>query len=130
MTARGVKFLENWIDGNVTEADKYGSHERAKELAAQLEADAKAQGVALDNIEPKFCSPRTTAGVSFWRVAAVLVSCTPPPNKLGCLKLIPVAGQAAGDFVSMEQDAKHQNRRPKSGINKSYPQQRKCNYVS
>ena len=56
MTARVKDFLETWIDGNVTEADKYGSHERAKELAAQLEADAKAQGIALDNIEPKFGS--------------------------------------------------------------------------
>ena len=44
MSARGVNFLENWIDGNVTEADKYGSHERAKVLAAQMEAEGKAQG--------------------------------------------------------------------------------------
>jgi nucleotide-binding universal stress UspA family protein len=56
MTARGKNFLENWIDGNVTEADKYGSHERAKELAAQLEADAKAQGITLDDLEPVFGS--------------------------------------------------------------------------
>ena len=56
MSARGVNFLENWIDGNVTEADKYGRHERAKELAAQLEADAKAQGIMLEDIELKFGS--------------------------------------------------------------------------
>ena len=59
MSARGVNFLENWIDGNVTEADEYGSHERAKELAAQLEADGKAQGVTLDDMEPKFGSLET-----------------------------------------------------------------------
>ena len=56
MTARGVEYLENWIDGNVTEADKYGSHERAKELAVQFEADAKAQGITLDDIGPQFGS--------------------------------------------------------------------------
>ena len=56
MSGRGVNFLENWIDGNVTEADKYGSHERAKELAAQLGADAKAQGMMLDDIGPQFGS--------------------------------------------------------------------------
>jgi hypothetical protein len=54
MSARGVNFLENWIDANVTEADKDGSHERSKELAAQCEADAKAQGIMLDDIGPKF----------------------------------------------------------------------------
>ena len=50
MSKRGINFLENWIDGNVTEADKYGSHERARELAAQLEADASAQGITLDDM--------------------------------------------------------------------------------
>lgn len=56
MSGRGVNFLENWIDGNVTEADKYGSHERAKELAVQLEADAKAQGITLNDLGPQFGS--------------------------------------------------------------------------
>jgi hypothetical protein len=59
MSARGVSFLENWIDGNVTEADKYGSHERAKELAVQMEADAKAQDITLVDMEPKFGSLET-----------------------------------------------------------------------
>ena len=56
MSARGVNFLENWIDGNVTEADKYGSHERAKELAAQMKADAKSQDLTLKDMEAKFGS--------------------------------------------------------------------------
>jgi hypothetical protein len=51
MSARGVDFLENWIDGNVTEADKYGSHERAKVLAAKCLAEAKALGITSDNME-------------------------------------------------------------------------------
>jgi hypothetical protein len=59
MSVRGVNFLENWIDGNVTEADKYGSRERAKELAAQMEADGKAQGIMFDDMESKFGSLET-----------------------------------------------------------------------
>jgi hypothetical protein len=54
MSGRGIDFLENWINRNVTEADKYGSHERAKELAAQLTADAKSQELTLDDLEPEF----------------------------------------------------------------------------
>jgi hypothetical protein len=45
MSARGIDFLENWIEGNVAEADKYGSHERAKALAAKCMAEAKALGI-------------------------------------------------------------------------------------
>jgi hypothetical protein len=59
MSPRGINFLENWIDGNVTEADKYGSHERAKELAVQMEADGKAQGIMFDDMESKFGSLET-----------------------------------------------------------------------
>jgi D-tyrosyl-tRNA(Tyr) deacylase len=50
VNARGINFLENWIDGNVTEADKYGSHERAKELAVKCLAEAKAMGITTDNM--------------------------------------------------------------------------------
>ena len=46
-----INFLEEWLVENVTEAENYGSHERAKELAANLRADAKAQGVTLDDME-------------------------------------------------------------------------------
>ena len=56
MSGRGSNFLETWIDGNVTEADKYGSHGRAKELVAQCVADAKAQGITLEDIAPAFGS--------------------------------------------------------------------------
>jgi hypothetical protein len=50
MSARGVDFLENWIDGSVTEADKYGSLERAKALAAKCVAEAKALGITIDDM--------------------------------------------------------------------------------
>jgi hypothetical protein len=33
MNRRGIEFLENWIQTNVTDADKHGTRERAKELA-------------------------------------------------------------------------------------------------
>ena len=50
MSARGIDFLESWIDGNVTEADKYGSHERAEELTVKCLAEAKAMGITADNM--------------------------------------------------------------------------------
>ena len=53
MIARRVNFLEDWLLANVTKADNYGSHERAKELATQLIADAIAQGATLDDMEPE-----------------------------------------------------------------------------
>ncbi len=53
MSARRVNFLEDWLISNVTKADNYGSHERAKELATQLRNDAKTQGVTLDHMEPE-----------------------------------------------------------------------------
>jgi hypothetical protein len=51
MSGRGIDFLENWIDGNVTEADKYDSHERAKELTVKCVAEAKALGITIDDME-------------------------------------------------------------------------------
>ena len=51
MTARGIDFLENWIEGNVGEADKYGSHGRARKLAAKCAAEANALGVSIDAME-------------------------------------------------------------------------------
>jgi hypothetical protein len=35
----GIDFLENWVQQNVTEADKKGSPERAKELADKCLAE-------------------------------------------------------------------------------------------
>lgn len=51
MSAHGADFRENWIDGNVTETDKYGSHERAKALAAKCMAEAKALGITAHGME-------------------------------------------------------------------------------
>lgn len=51
MTAHGVEFLETWIEGNVTEADKYGSKERAIALATICLAEAKALGITPQDME-------------------------------------------------------------------------------
>jgi hypothetical protein len=54
MTARGVDFIENWIQQNVTDADKNGSHARAKELAQRCVAEAAVLEISLDDLEPKW----------------------------------------------------------------------------
>lgn len=51
MSGHGVDFLENWIGGNITEADKHGSHERAKALTAKCLAEAKALGITAHDME-------------------------------------------------------------------------------
>ena len=51
MSVRGKDFLENWVEGNVTEADKYGSRGRAKELAVKCMAAAKALGITTNDME-------------------------------------------------------------------------------
>ena len=56
MTARGVDFLENWIQQNVTAADKHGSRERAKELANRCVVEAAVFEISLDDLEPKWGS--------------------------------------------------------------------------
>jgi D-tyrosyl-tRNA(Tyr) deacylase len=51
MSGRGVDFLKNWIAGNVTEVDKYASHDRAKDLVVKCVGEAKAAGLTLDDME-------------------------------------------------------------------------------
>jgi hypothetical protein len=59
MTTRGVEFLENWIQKNVTSADKNGSRERATELAKRCVAEAAVFEISLDDLEPKWGSIET-----------------------------------------------------------------------
>jgi hypothetical protein len=54
MSGRGIDFLENWVNKNVTPADRKGSHDRATELAAQCVADAAALGITIDDMEPEW----------------------------------------------------------------------------
>lgn len=53
MSGRGIDFLENWVNKNVTTADRKGSQDRATELAAQCYADASALGITMDDMEPE-----------------------------------------------------------------------------
>ena len=56
MSGRGIDFLENWVQQNVTDADKKGSREHASELAQRCVADAAANGIAIDDMEPEWGS--------------------------------------------------------------------------
>lgn len=49
MTARGVDFLENWIDANVPA--RPGNWVEALALAQKLRADAAADGFMLEDLE-------------------------------------------------------------------------------
>ena len=59
MSGRGIDFLENWVGQNVGDADRHGSHERAKELAARCIEEAKVFGVTLDAMGPEWGSVET-----------------------------------------------------------------------
>jgi hypothetical protein len=59
MTARGVEFLENWIQQNITDADKHGTRERAKALAERCIAEAAVFEISLDDLEPELGSVET-----------------------------------------------------------------------
>ena len=56
MSGRGIDFLENWIQQNVTEADKKGSRRRARELAIICIIEAAANGITIDDMEPEWGS--------------------------------------------------------------------------
>ena len=53
MSTRGRDFLKNWLDKNVSMADRKSNQFRAKELAAHCIADASFLGIALDDIQPE-----------------------------------------------------------------------------
>ena len=54
MSGHGIDFLENWIQQNVTEADKEGSRERARQLAGQCTSEAAHLGITIDDMEPEW----------------------------------------------------------------------------
>jgi hypothetical protein len=47
MSGRGI---EDWVHKNVTVADRKGSRDRARELAAQCVADAAGLGITIDDM--------------------------------------------------------------------------------
>ncbi len=56
MSGRGINFLENWVNKNITDSDRKGTHERAKELAALCVADAADLGIGIDDMEAEWSS--------------------------------------------------------------------------
>jgi hypothetical protein len=56
MSGRGVDFLSDWIDRNVTDADRKGSMERVNELRDRCVADAAGLGITIDDMEPEWGS--------------------------------------------------------------------------
>jgi hypothetical protein len=56
MSGHGIDFLENWVNKNVTDAERKGTQERAGELAAQCISDAAVLGITIDDMEPEWDS--------------------------------------------------------------------------
>ena len=54
MSGRGVDFLENWIQQNVTDIDKNCSVHRSAELAENSVQEAAKLGITRDDMEPEF----------------------------------------------------------------------------
>lgn len=54
MTARGLDFLEDWIDRNISDTDRPGSRELATILAARCRGEAASKGISLIELEPEF----------------------------------------------------------------------------
>lgn len=56
MSERGITFLENWINTNITDNDRKRGRDRAKELAAFCLVDAALLGITIDDMEPEWGS--------------------------------------------------------------------------
>lgn len=56
MSERGIAFLDNWVNKNVTAAERKRGRDRAKEYAAFCLADATALGITIDDMEPEWGS--------------------------------------------------------------------------
>jgi hypothetical protein len=54
MTERGVNFLKDWIDRNITDTDRPGTRELATILAARCRGEAASKGIGLTELEPEF----------------------------------------------------------------------------
>ena len=53
MTARGAEFVKNWVAKNVTAVDPSDDPMRATNLARRCIVEAAAEGIALEEIQPK-----------------------------------------------------------------------------
>ena len=83
MSGRGIDFLENWANKNVTEADRKGSMERANELRDRCLAEAAAIGISINDMEPEWGSVEEIIydamqdilgdELKFWKVVAAIL---------------------------------------------------------
>ena len=69
MSGRGIDFLENWIQQNVTAKQKGGDNMRASVLASHCIAEATAQGLTLDEIVPEEGSVESIISEAIARLA-------------------------------------------------------------
>ena len=53
MTARGAEFVKKWVAKNVTALDPSDDPMRATNLAMRCIAEAAAEGITLEEIQPK-----------------------------------------------------------------------------
>jgi hypothetical protein len=60
MSGRGIEFLEEWIQANVTQADRGGDSIRAMVLADKCRAAAAAQGLKRADMESEWGSVETS----------------------------------------------------------------------
>jgi len=81
MSGHGIDFLENWIQQNVTEADKQGGKDRAQELGRECIEGAAAHGTTIDDMEPEWGSVETIyetiqndmdAELEYWKAWAAM----------------------------------------------------------
>jgi len=56
MSGRGIDFLENSVNKNVTADERKRDRARAKELAAFCYAEAMALGITIEDMEPEWGS--------------------------------------------------------------------------
>jgi hypothetical protein len=59
MSGKGIDFLEDWINRNVTEDYRQGYRFRAKAFADHCIADAAAAGIIIDDLIPEWGSVET-----------------------------------------------------------------------
>jgi hypothetical protein len=80
VSGRGIDFLENWVQQNITVADKNCTQQRAIELAALCSQGASQLGITVDDMEPEFGSVESIiydashndfdAELEFWKAYA------------------------------------------------------------
>lgn len=82
MSGKGIDFLEDWVNRNVTDDFRHGDRLQAKALADRCIAEAANAGIAIDDMEPEWGSVETIiyeamqndmeAELEFWKGVAAI----------------------------------------------------------